>query len=786
MALFIFVIFFLMYFPIKYDPLRSGNTTIGYCITLLILLVLTYFTDITKWVQIDERTAKTIFFGALALLSLIMGVRAGWTGYQLKKRQREHCDTQQLKLFSKRQDDLQRLKENIDTFNIVGIDASWGMGKTFLLDYFKREREICNQYYVVEINVLTCKLDQLIPVLFHDLDQVLKEDGILSLQSESVKMLCDSQKGIRSIINLIFGSTEGSAQALLAFKKQLESMHKRIVIIYEDLDRVDDVKIIKQILSISLLLSSSCIKILYQYDSEKMRHSLDIGMDYLEKYIPYHMKLTALDFEEIVIMTLKELKIDKHLLSLSDLNFPSMRDINAVIQEEDFMWHESPMRLMLSTAKYTPRNIKLWIDDIKMYLSSDSFYKKSDNKKLLIRMLYLKHLHPEYYAKISFSNHNLNLMRLEKEDGMEYNDLSEVTQLMYDEDKKKDFILDERNKERIGVLDFLCYQLYLSEYKETDPEIKKHRIKIKFEEHNLRLNRIYNHIVMAGGHHQTNRETILSKIKHDVLSKEDIDEQYKAWEDIVGKSYLLNQHIDGYITINNIGHSYFEDILDSAFLVSFTDQEECRLLRLYNAKRIDNESLNLEYIQVVRYARMSRDAIFSLIVSQIAHFNVIGNFLFGESESSFRDFMYIFSLACRKLGYIDNRDYEDIQREPDVKCRYLEFLKAVKIHIELLASSIELSDQGNVKELFSNIKSTSDVLIDSIQDEKSIQYNPIQVKFSSISERREALDSFLSEKKDLPNDSVAQKHFKDEVLHAREIGQIDWNDVRRILSDKTE
>lgn len=337
-----------MYFPIKYDPLRSGNTTIGYCITLLILLVLTYFTDITKWVQIDERTAKTIFFGALALLSLIMGVRAGWTGYQFKKRQREHCDTQQLKLFSKRQDDLQRLKENIDTFNIVGIDASWGMGKTFLLDYFKREREICNQYYVVEINVLTCKLDQLIPVLFHDLDQVLKEDGILSLQSESVKMLCDSQKGIRSIINLIFGSTEGSAQALLAFKKQLESMHKRIVIIYEDLDRVDDVKIIKQILSISLLLSSSCIKILYQYDSEKMRHSLDIGMDYLEKYIPYHMKLTALDFEEIVIMTLKELKIDKHLLSLSDLNFPSMRDINAVIQEEDFMWHESPMRLMLS------------------------------------------------------------------------------------------------------------------------------------------------------------------------------------------------------------------------------------------------------------------------------------------------------------------------------------------------------------------------------------------------------------------------------------------------------
>ena len=128
-------------------------------------------------------------------------------------------------------------------------------------------------------------------------------------------------------------------------------------------------------------------------------------------------------------------------------------------------------------------------------------------------------------------------------------------------------------------------------------------------------------------------------------------------------------------------------------------------MRLFEAKRRNSGSLDLEYIRVVLHASMNKNDVFSLIVSQMAHFKVIGNFLSGVSEGSFNDFMYIFSLACRKLRYITYSDYDFIQLEPDLKHKYLAFLEAVKKRIDFLEETIDTSDQPRTKELFSNVRS---------------------------------------------------------------------------------
>lgn len=773
--LLLFIVLFSVYLILEYDPIRSGKTTIAFVLALLIFFASTWSTDVDTLLQSGEVKAKLIgLVGAVFFGKLVYGIYRSIR--QQKSRQRYQIDEHYPELFKKRKRDLQRLKKLFEAVDIVGINASWGMGKTFLLSYFKREPDISRQYYVVEISVLTCKVDQLIPVLFHDLDQVLKKDGILSLQSESVKVLCDSQKGIRSIINIIFGSTEGSAQALLAFKKNLECMHKKVVIIYEDLDRVDDVKIIKQILSINLLLSSPRIKIIYQYDDERMKQ-LGIGMDYLEKYIPHHMKLTELDSEEIIMMNLDELKVDEHILARSDLMILSRGEILEIVLQEHYDWYDSPVQSMLAIAEYTPRNIKFWIEEILIFLSTYSFYREADNKKLLIRLLYLKHILPDYYDKISSFDAISQILLLEREDSM---------QSLDDPEKKEAFISDEHNKECVAILDFLGYQLHPLVRRETDPEIRKHRENEKREEDNFRLDRIYHHIIMAGGHPQTNRETILTKIKKEVLSKDDVDEQYRAWKEIVGQSYYLNQHIDGYTTINYVGHSYFEDTLDAAFLVPFTEEEECKFLRLFEAKRRNSGALDLEYIRVVLHASMNKNAVFSLIVSQMAHFKVIGNFLSGGSEGSFNNFMYIFSLACRKLQYITYSDYDFVQLESDLKHKYLAFLEAVKKRTDFLEETIDTSDQPRIKELFSNLRLACDCLADSVQDERAIRYDPVRVSFSSVSEQGKELEQLLSKKKEVSNDPAAKKHFKEEVLRARENGQLDWDGVCKILSDKIE
>lgn len=387
MVIFFIIYLFSIYLLISYDPVRSEKTTIVLLGILAIVFSVSYGND---WLIINK-----IEFYAIILWITLFCIRVCLSiGSCLSKRNlRKKTIPFKAELFPKRYRDLQRLKNFLETINIIGLDAKWGMGKTFLLSQLQNEEDIAQKYYIIEISVLTCKVDQLIPVLFHELDKVLKKDGILSLQSESVNALFDSQKDFRSIINFFLDKNEGAAESLKKFKIQLGNMRKDLIIIYEDLDRIDDDKIIKQILAINERLSNSHIKIIYQYDYSRMA-DLGIDINYLEKYIPYSMKLTELDFLEIVVMVLCELKVDTRILSADDLKISSSQnqDLLEKIQIEQSYFHESPMSKMLEEVSYTPRNIRLWIEEIISMISEYDFYKNPDNKKLLIRLLYLKHI----------------------------------------------------------------------------------------------------------------------------------------------------------------------------------------------------------------------------------------------------------------------------------------------------------------------------------------------------------------------------------------------------------
>ena len=260
MMIFFIVYLFSIYLLISYDPVRSGKTTIVLIGILAIIISVSYSNGwfIINKIESDAIALWIIFFCIRVCLSI---------GSCLSKRNlRKKNLPFKPELFPKRHRDLQRLKKFLETANIIGLDAKWGMGKTFLLSQLQNEEDISQNYYIIEISVLTCKVDQLIPVLFHELDKVLKKDGILSLQSESVNALFDSQKDFRSIINFFLDKNEGAAESLKKFKIQLGNMRKDLIIIYEDLDRIDDDKIIKQILAINERLSNSHIKIIYQYD----------------------------------------------------------------------------------------------------------------------------------------------------------------------------------------------------------------------------------------------------------------------------------------------------------------------------------------------------------------------------------------------------------------------------------------------------------------------------------------------------------------------------------------
>lgn len=773
MMIFFIVYLFSIYLLISYDPVRSGKTTIVLIGILAIIISVSYSNGwfIINKIESDAIALWIIFFCIRVCLSI---------GSCLSKRNlRKKNLPFKPELFPKRHRDLQRLKKFLETANIIGLDAKWGMGKTFLLSQLQNEEDISQNYYIIEISVLTCKVDQLIPVLFHELDKVLKKDGILSLQSESVNALFDSQKDFRSIINFFLDKNEGAAESLKKFKIQLGNMRKDLIIIYEDLDRIDDDKIIKQILAINERLSNSHIKIIYQYDYSRMA-SLGIDINYLEKYIPYSMKLTELDFLEIVVMVLCELKVDTHILSADDLKISSSQnqDLLEKIQMEQSYFHESPMSKMLEEVSYTPRNIRLWIEEIISMISGYDFYKNSDNKKLLIRLLYLKHILPDCYIKISSLFRIYNELKYSKSNCLNKYYLSDIIKEQNFEQDRNEFLSYGENRKIMSILDFLEYQQIII-FPNNCSEMKKHLIEQKNEEYNLKLDRIYHNIISAGNHPETNRETIIKKIKREVLTKDLIEEQYQTWEEILGKSFYLNERIDGYTTINYFGHSYFEDVLDASHLVPFTPDEECKLLNLFNEKRREKNLLTWDYFRVVRYASLQKDKVFSLVMRQIANLKVVGNFL---SEDYFTDFMSVFIRACVRLGYLERSYYDISIWKDDKKERYSYILLRIDQRVKDIRKRVDLSNHQKTEMTFENICKACKVLNESIRHTNPIKYNPININFSYSPD--DDFKNFLERKKNLSTDADEKKQLQDDIFAAREKDLLNWDQVIQLLSEK--
>ena len=65
-------------------------------------------------------------------------------------------------------------------------------------------------------------------------------------------------------------------------KKEIHLLEKPLLIIYEDLDRINNFEVIQKILGISEKLSSEHIKIMYQYSKRNLEGILEVELGKLE------------------------------------------------------------------------------------------------------------------------------------------------------------------------------------------------------------------------------------------------------------------------------------------------------------------------------------------------------------------------------------------------------------------------------------------------------------------------------------------------------------------------
>ena len=305
-------------------------------------------------------------------------------------------------LFKSRSKDLEKIKLEIRHNQILGINSEWGNGKSLIINHLISDTDMINSYDFIKIDILSMNLDQLIDYLLQQIDKSLKNQGIYTLTSKYLNGYINNSYYGR-ILSKVLNMEDSYSSIIEELSKDISQLERSIIVIYEDLDRIDDLALLRKIFYISEKLASnknSKIKFIYQYNSIELNKR---GLDnrFLQKYIPQNIRLTHLSFEDIW-NSLLESKPDKY----KELKKWTRKIIG--FAEVPLYYISNPEEfsrdLELAEFKrenYTVRNIELFMN---LLISNISIIKESE---LLIKVLYIKIFCPEFYNNIS-TYKNLN------------------------------------------------------------------------------------------------------------------------------------------------------------------------------------------------------------------------------------------------------------------------------------------------------------------------------------------------------------------------------------------
>ena len=270
-------------------------------------------------------------------------------------------------LFVERKYDLERLLNYLNYFSIIGINGEWGSGKSFLIDHLKN-------FILIKIDLLSCNIDEIQTVILNELDKLLKNQGIFSPFSPKLKKILQQGKLFENISQLFVKNDISYSEAITGLHNNLRSINKPVVIAYEDLDRIENITVIKQILDISEKIAGDNIKILYQFSETNL---LDKGIErtYLEKYIPFILNLTDIPFESTLSYVLKQEIYKDSLLNEEDFKFlylpvylPHFNNFNNL--------NHPLTSIKFELKNVTIRKTQLFFNELNQVINEKEIYKK--------------------------------------------------------------------------------------------------------------------------------------------------------------------------------------------------------------------------------------------------------------------------------------------------------------------------------------------------------------------------------------------------------------------------
>lgn len=504
----------------------------------------------------------------------------------------DHPEPAKKELFKEQTYDIERLRRYIFQFPLLGINARWGNGKSFVWAYLKEDKEICETFDVIQIDLLAIDLDSVEIVLINELERLLERHRIWPQSSRRLKMLLGENEWLQWVGNLLYDDSSGLFASFDALQKDLGRTGKKVLIGFEDIDRISDPEQIKKIFAISEKLASEQVHVVFQYNVDLL-HSMDDGAlnhDYLEKYIPYTVSLTEIHYQSL-IQTLWN-NLEMKTLPLEPKKIYYIGFISPSFAAVEFIWHCENIGKLTSVqipvdSLVSIRKARDYLLELKAVLPSNPLFLEGKNPETVAYILFIKHFFPDDYDLLTVGMSPLETLYFEDEDKENWCTLPELLKKYrktsgesQEEEQARleslSMLLNiPENGHRLALLMLLGYDFSFASARAGEPFSPEQRL----EEKNKKIDHLVWNLIANGSSELTDAENEIEQLEKTVLNQAE-EHWMENW-----KQFQLDKSKENFPKWNKcvrlMGHGQFVDTFRAMQITGKARRIQSRFLPVF-------------------------------------------------------------------------------------------------------------------------------------------------------------------------------------------------------------
>lgn len=575
-------------------------------------------------------------------LLVIYGAELLWAAYLLFSTRGNKPRESKQTCLPGRKYDVERILYYLKCVDMIGINAAWGSGKTFVLEQLVKRPEIQSAYEIIWIDLLTCNMDEIEQLLLNELERILTRYGIFSKYAGKLRRMLEKGTFLKQMQNLLFPQSTSLSEAFAGFGKDVRKLEKGILVIYEDLDRISNPDTVKKLFSISEKLAGGKIKVIYQYEEENLK-KLGFERDYLEKYIPYIVNLTEMKLQDIAAGLWEELNMASVGVEPKDIEH---------IQEESRVWEANGVlealglngEISIRIPNVSVRKVKEFLTELKVFLRENPRYRDKAYQKTVINFLFLKHFYYEKYRMLTIDHGLVETMTFQWKD-KEYT----LPQLLAERERQKEnssegiseenlheIFRQRENVESLALLMWFGYHFDVREPERNRESIANEAVSnLLRRNENERKDHIIWNMLCSGKSEYSDMEHVVNRMAEEVLAEDTKEARKTAWRKLLEDMSHETERWRGTRTIFRWGLDDFLPVFQAFRVCGRSPEEWIKLLDFYFEVRCP-EKVSVELTELWNYCDISSRKVYMKIISQFNQLEHRGNM---NRQKGYRKFL---------------------------------------------------------------------------------------------------------------------------------------------------